>query len=43
MVFFASGGPKTKSYNGPGLMSYHETYGNSLISIRKFAKTYKII
>ena len=32
IVFLASGGPKTKSYDGPGLKSYHETYGNSLFS-----------
>ena len=32
MVFLASGGPKTKKNFGPGLKSYHETYGNSLIS-----------
>ena len=38
MVFLASGDLKMKNYYGPGLRSYHETYGNSLISIRKFAK-----
>ena len=32
-MFLASGGPKTKSYNGLAPRSHHDDYGNSFFPI----------